>query len=896
MAADEQPKLEQLLFQGKKLDCKTSIFGGGCWGLLFDGHWREKNENRGTEKDRVKSKAPSLKKEVAVRRIKNEDCLDGWKAVADKLIEGKELNHNNVLRVFGYEEDVANGWRYFALEPYTATLYDYCDYEYKGPMPNESQVLYQITSGIYYLHGKEIIHGDLNPLNVVITAQSRPVRMKISDFRLNKFSYSKNLSERKEKISWEMELCKRKYWTLSEKTDSLEGIEDATEDAIAAGCILFYYLTRGEHPFGDDFKSILKNLKETNPINLESLRKDHFAHEPIKKMIIPSPVKGFNWLHIANEKFKDALSIQVNTSKLLGNGTYGHVYEGKFNGDLVAVKQMTTTTSQKEIIQREMSTHIGLDHVNVVKLLDVADSADNRITQLVLEWCAGTLADYCEKKYNGPELPPDELVLYQIANGLHYIHSRELVHRDIKPENILISRTTPIQMKVSDLSFVKKTRHDIFSQSKIRGTLQWMAPERLQFLNDPDNMPADLPDATIKSDTYSSGCVFFYFLTRGKHPFGNNATAPANILTNNPVEFVKYKEEKSLVVEDVNGKVLVVIQKMIKFEETKRIGLDEVIKEVANLLYENKDKIQSRLRHVDMDMDNQVDFICTTTEPILACISKKELTFYTRENSSIPFSNWKKKVICLPQNIDGGSVISFEWNIDGTQLAAASRDTLVVWNYPEGKIRFQKKFSHVHQIEWNPTRHNLLATFGRESDQVVLWDSATGDVITTIDSERVTAVKWISENQIAVSSYNGTIKIFEMDENNLTTTRLVKEFKHGREYFYLKWNEKTHFLTSGGDFQIKIWSMDRDEPIYSLSIEKEISAFAWRPCPGNGEEEGGIKMASKSATLAYRFNLEVNEQRHSIAEAKRKAYEKKKRKKNASSRTIEFANSIRFPV
>lgn len=73
-------------------------------------------------------------------------------------------------------------------------------------------------------------------------------------------------------------------------------------------------------------------------------------------------------------------AVQVNTGKQLGNGYFGQVFEGKFNGDLVAVKQMTTTTAQKKIIQREMNTHIELNHVNVVKLLDVADSADNRFT------------------------------------------------------------------------------------------------------------------------------------------------------------------------------------------------------------------------------------------------------------------------------------------------------------------------------------------------------------------------------------------------------------------------------------------------------------------------------------------------------------------------------------
>ncbi|KAI9561374.1 hypothetical protein GHT06_012331 [Daphnia sinensis] len=530
-------------------------------------------------------------------------------------------------------------------------------------------------------------------------------------------------------------------------------------------------------------------------------------------------------------------AIQVDTSKLLGSGTYGYVYEGKFNGDPVAVKQMTTTTAQKEIIQREMNSHIELNHVNVVKLFDVADSADNRFTQLVLELCAGTLADYCEKKYSGPKLPPDELVLYQIANGLDYIHSRNLVHRDIKPENILISMTTPIQMKVSDLSFVKKTRQDIFSQSKIRGTLLWMDPERLKFLNDtenPENKSADLPDGTIKSDTFSSGCVFFYFLTRGTHPFGKNqATTPANIVQNNPVEFDSYKQ--SLAADDVNGRILAgLIEKMIQFEEEERIGLPEVLKQLATLLY-GMDKSKCQFRLVKAPFDGKYSIRSHPTEPILARAIKKELIFYTAENWSIPFSNWREKVTCLPI-LDVESTLLLEWNMNGTQLAVGAAGSVVVWSYPECNILFQKIFSsYINVIEWNPTRPNLFATFH--------W--------------------WISENQIAVSSSDGKIRIFEMGDNILTTTRLVKEFAHDGDCYYLEWNERTQYLASGGGGQIHvnhlfidIWSMDHDIPVYSLGLENVWGpTIAWRLCTADGEEEGGIETARKSAknfTFAYR--------------------------------------------
>ncbi|KZS21178.1 Uncharacterized protein APZ42_011945 [Daphnia magna] len=101
-----------------------------------------------------------------------------------------------------------------------------------------------------------------------------------------------------------------------------------------------------------------------------------------------------------------------------------------------------------------MEEHKGLDHENVLRLLYVEDTTNKDLTYLVLELCAGTLTDYCGSKSKGPILPPDELVLYQIANGLNYIHSRDLVHHDVKPDNILISMSTPVKMKSSDYGFV----------------------------------------------------------------------------------------------------------------------------------------------------------------------------------------------------------------------------------------------------------------------------------------------------------------------------------------------------------------------------------------------------------------------------------------------------------
>ncbi len=122
-------------------------------------------------------------------------------------------------------------------------------------------------------------------------------------------------------------------------------------------------------------------------------------------------------------------------------------------------------------------------------------------------------------------MPSDEQVLYQIASGVQYIHSQKLIHRDINPKNILISLTKPVVMKVSDFGLSKPTTsRGTFTLSRIIGTPIWIAPEIL-----------NKERGSVRSDIFATGCVFFYFIKRGIHPFGEDELIMANIRNGNPV-------------------------------------------------------------------------------------------------------------------------------------------------------------------------------------------------------------------------------------------------------------------------------------------------------------------------------------------------------------------------
>ena len=156
--------------------------------------------------------------------------------------------------------------------------------------------------------------------------------------------------------------------------------------------------------------------------------------------------------------------------------------------------------------------------------------------KLALELCVATLADYCIGRYTG-EVPEEMLALRQMLDGLSYIHSQKFVHRDIKPNNILIDRSG--QLKLADFGVCKAVSgsENSFSLSDAgKGTDGWIAPELLKIIVavEENSLKTSFSHhATTAVDVFPLGCVFFYFLTKGKHPFGTRALRSGNILMNN---------------------------------------------------------------------------------------------------------------------------------------------------------------------------------------------------------------------------------------------------------------------------------------------------------------------------------------------------------------------------
>lgn len=110
----------------------------------------------------------------------------------------------------------------------------------------------------------------------------------------------------------------------------------------------------------------------------------------------------------------------------------------------------------------------------------------------------------------GTPLRDTWVLLSDIASGLASLHSQGIVHRDLKPQNVLI--TAGGRAKLSDMGLSRQMGADesyFDSHGTGAGTVGWQAAERLT--HGRQGKPSDI---------FAMGCLMYYCLSGGKHPFG----------------------------------------------------------------------------------------------------------------------------------------------------------------------------------------------------------------------------------------------------------------------------------------------------------------------------------------------------------------------------------------
>uniref|UniRef100_A0A8C7YD22 non-specific serine/threonine protein kinase n=1 Tax=Oryzias sinensis TaxID=183150 RepID=A0A8C7YD22_9TELE len=259
-------------------------------------------------------------------------------------------------------------------------------------------------------------------------------------------------------------------------------------------------------------------------------------------------------------------NITFHPKQVLGHGAEGTiVYKGQFDNRPVAVKRILPecfSFADREVqLLRESD-----EHPNVIRYF--CTERDRQFQYIAIELCAATLQEYVERKdFNRHGLEP-VMVLQQTMSGLAHLHSLNIVHRDLKPHNILVSMPNAhgrVRAMISDFGLCKKLavgRHSFSRRSGVPGTEGWIAPEVLS--EDCQHNP------TCAVDIFSAGCVFYYVVSQGSHPFGKSLQRQANILLGAySLMFVQLSE-------DIVARNL--MEQMLSMDPHKRPSAESVLK------------------------------------------------------------------------------------------------------------------------------------------------------------------------------------------------------------------------------------------------------------------------------------------------------------------------------
>lgn len=166
----------------------------------------------------------------------------------------------------------------------------------------------------------------------------------------------------------------------------------------------------------------------------------------------------------------------VQSSTVLGKGSWGSVRKGTFRGSPVAVKELHSvimSSHSRRLFEREMEISSRCRHLNIVQFMGA--TSDDQSPLLVTELLDCNLRELLEQcQLNRGEIISLAL---DVARGLNYMHRSQppIVHRDVKSDNVLLKRWDNSWIaKVSDFG-AANFRRQIMTPNQ--GTPLYSAPE-----------------------------------------------------------------------------------------------------------------------------------------------------------------------------------------------------------------------------------------------------------------------------------------------------------------------------------------------------------------------------------------------------------------------------------
>eukprot|EP00026_Physarum_polycephalum_P011583 Phypoly_transcript_11818.p1 GENE.Phypoly_transcript_11818~~Phypoly_transcript_11818.p1 ORF type:complete len:376 (+),score=64.81 Phypoly_transcript_11818:141-1130(+) len=187
---------------------------------------------------------------------------------------------------------------------------------------------------------------------------------------------------------------------------------------------------------------------------------------------------------------------ELEIGERIGAGSFGEVKLARWHGQKVAVKEMLKQKVEDNTlleIRAESFILSSLEHENIIQFLGMCMEAPH--IALVTEFMEkGDLSKVLANSGSSLSWPTRRNMAKDMANGLAYLHQKNILHRDIKSSNLLVAADNTV--KIADFGF-SRMRMDNQTMTQ-QGTVAWTAPEIFEGGN-----------YTEKCDIYSFGIVLW---------------------------------------------------------------------------------------------------------------------------------------------------------------------------------------------------------------------------------------------------------------------------------------------------------------------------------------------------------------------------------------------------
>ncbi|KAG1807737.1 kinase-like domain-containing protein [Suillus variegatus] len=467
------------------------------------------------------------------------------KAMRRELRLWLRLKHLNIVPLLGIAH-VESPWPALVY-PWmpSGTLYIYLE-KRATTLPTSTKVglVKGVADGLYYLHSMDVVHGDLQPDNVLIGDSGNPC--------LTGFGLATVVGDPELQWNSTTAACDFNSRWRAPEVIGIESDEPAqptyASDIYSFGSVMFFIisgnipwkeknsnhiaiaLSRGATParpenIPDGFWSFIERCWSRNPMDRPGTAHVLDCTDQCRIDDSQAPTSEPPPLPEIQLALAEDLTGQIfgGINDYVASGAFANVYRCEWRKPSGPVKVAVKTfrhhmdnASEQDLrrFRRETAIWAHLVHDNIVTLYGTTEGFGST-TALVSQWFPhGTLSRLITEQGATLTIKSKLKLLHSIASGLYYLHSIPIVHGDIASSNVLVDlKEGEYKACLTDFGLSNVLRGRLkecqIEESIVRpGAIRWTAPE---LMRSPD-LPPDVRPST-QNDMYSFGRVMFHLLT-----------------------------------------------------------------------------------------------------------------------------------------------------------------------------------------------------------------------------------------------------------------------------------------------------------------------------------------------------------------------------------------------